>query len=105
MIINPETPAANNFNRVTINQGPNKGQDTSCENRPNGGEAPGATLSISARNRTAAENVKASESAVIDQEKAKQVMAYTRDNILAKSTDALEAQANQLPQSVLTLLK
>ncbi|MBR5230412.1 MAG: flagellin, partial [Firmicutes bacterium] len=52
-----------------------------------------------------AENMTASESRIRDTDMAEEMMAYTKNNILIQASQAMLAQANQLPQGVLQLLK
>lgn len=52
----------------------------------------------------AAENLQAAESRVRDVDMAKEMMNYTRSNILSQASQAMLAQANQAPQAVLRLL-
>ncbi len=54
---------------------------------------------------TAAENLQASESRIRDVDMAKEMMSYTKNNILNQAATAMLAQANQAPQGVLQLLK
>jgi flagellin len=56
-------------------------------------------LSVSSENLTAA------ESRIRDVDMAKEMMSFTRDQILLQSSNAMLAQANQLPQNVLSLLR
>lgn len=51
-----------------------------------------------------AENLQAAESRIRDVDMAKEIMEYTRANILAQASQAMLAQANQQPQAVLQLL-
>ena len=51
------------------------------------------------------ENITDAESRIRDTDMAKEMMAYTKNNILVQSSTAMLAQANQLPQSVLQLLQ
>ena len=51
------------------------------------------------------ENVTAAESRIRDVDMAKEMMAYTKNNILVQASQAMLAQANQLPQGVLQLLQ
>ncbi|WP_278335923.1 flagellin [Lacrimispora amygdalina] len=51
------------------------------------------------------ENMSAAESRVRDVDMAKEMMAYTKNNILVQASQAMLAQANQVPQGVLQLLK
>ena len=54
---------------------------------------------------TAAENLTASESRIRDLDMAKEMMNFMRLNILMQSGQAMLAQANQLPQNILQLLR
>mgnify|MGYP001203885442 CR=1 FL=1 len=54
---------------------------------------------------TSAENLTAAESRIRDVDMAKEMMAFTKNNILAQAAQAMLAQANQLPQGVLQLLQ
>ncbi len=50
------------------------------------------------------ENITNAESLIRDTDVASEMMKYTKSNILIQSSQAMLAQANQLPQAVLTLL-
>lgn len=52
-----------------------------------------------------AENLTASESRIRDTDMAQEMMAFTRSQILSQAGTAMLAQANQAPQSVLSLLR
>jgi flagellin len=54
---------------------------------------------------TTAENLTASESRIRDLDIAKEMMNFTKLQILSQSGISMLAQANQLPQAVLQLLK
>jgi len=54
---------------------------------------------------TSAENLQAAESRIRDVDMAKEMMEFTKQNILQQAATAMLAQANQAPQSVLQLLK
>ncbi len=54
---------------------------------------------------TQVENLSAAESRIRDVDMAKEMMAYTKNNILVQSAQAMLAQANQVPQGVLQLLQ
>lgn len=54
---------------------------------------------------TQLENVTAAESVIRDADMAKTIAAYSRDNILAQAAQSMLAQANQTPQSVISLLQ
>ena len=47
----------------------------------------------------------AAESRVRDVDMAKEMMAFTKNNVLSQAAQAMLAQANQLPQQVLQLLR
>jgi flagellin len=51
------------------------------------------------------ENMTAAESRIRDVDMASEMMNYTKNNILVQASQAMLAQANQLPQGVLQLLK
>ena len=50
------------------------------------------------------ENIQDAESSIRDTDIAEEMMAYTKNNILVQSAQAMLAQANQVPQGVLQLL-
>jgi flagellin len=54
---------------------------------------------------TSAENLQASESRIRDVDMAKEMMEFTKNNILQQAAQAMLAQANQQPQGVLQLLR
>jgi flagellin len=54
---------------------------------------------------TSAENLQASESRIRDVDMAKEMMEFTKNNILTQAAQAMLAQANQQPQGVLQLLR
>ncbi|MCI9353377.1 MAG: flagellin [Firmicutes bacterium] len=54
---------------------------------------------------TTTENLTDAESRIRDTDMAKEMMQYTKNNILVQSSQAMLAQANQLPQGVLQLLQ
>jgi flagellin len=54
---------------------------------------------------TAAENLTAAESRIRDVDMAKEMMDFTKNNILTQAAQAMLAQANQQPQGVLQLLR
>ena len=54
---------------------------------------------------TSAENLQASESRIRDVDMAKEMMTFSKNNILAQAAQAMLAQANQQPQGVLQLLR
>lgn len=54
---------------------------------------------------TTAENLSAANSRIRDTDMAKEMMKYTQMNVLVQSAQAMLAQANQQPQSVLQLLQ
>jgi flagellin len=51
------------------------------------------------------ENLQAAESRIRDVDMAKEIMEFTKDSILMQSAQAMLAQANQIPESVLQLLR
>lgn len=54
--------------------------------------------------QTASENLTSSESRIRDVDMAREMMAYTKNNILQQAAQSMLAQANQHPQGVLQLL-
>lgn len=54
---------------------------------------------------TSSENLQASESRVRDVDMAKEMMNFSKNNILSQAAQAMLAQANQQPQGVLQLLR
>ncbi|WMJ79600.1 flagellin [Clostridium sp. MB40-C1] len=54
---------------------------------------------------TSSENLQASESRVRDVDMAKEMMEFSKNNILQQAAQAMLAQANQAPQGVLQLLR
>jgi flagellin len=54
---------------------------------------------------TSAENLQSAESRVRDVDMAKEMMAFTKNNILQQAAQSMLAQANQAPQGVLQLLR
>jgi flagellin len=54
---------------------------------------------------TSAENLTAAESRIRDVDMAKEMMEFTKNNILSQAAQAMLAQANQQPQGVLQLLR
>ncbi|OUM90649.1 MAG: flagellin [Bacillus thermozeamaize] len=54
---------------------------------------------------TSAENLQAAESRIRDVDMAKEMMEFTKNSILAQAATAMLAQANQVPQGVLQLLR
>ncbi|MBN2794395.1 MAG: hypothetical protein JXR88_03230 [Clostridia bacterium] len=54
---------------------------------------------------TSAENLQASESRIRDVDMAKEMMEFTKNNILQQAAQAMLAQANNAPQGVLQLLR
>jgi len=51
------------------------------------------------------ENITAAESRIRDVDMAKEMMAYTKNNILIQASQSMLAQANMIPQGVLQLLQ
>jgi Flagellin and related hook-associated proteins len=54
---------------------------------------------------TSAENLTSAESRIRDVDMAKEMMEFTKNNILSQAAQSMLAQANQQPQSVLQLLQ
>ncbi|HZG15371.1 MAG TPA: flagellin [Candidatus Bathyarchaeia archaeon] len=54
---------------------------------------------------TSSENLTAAESRIRDVDMAREMMKFTKDNILSQAAQAMLAQANQQPQGVLQLLR
>jgi flagellin len=54
---------------------------------------------------TSSENLAASESRIRDADMAQEMVGFTRSNILQQAGTSILAQANQLPQSILSLLR
>ncbi|MDK9710595.1 flagellin [Acidaminobacter sp.] len=54
---------------------------------------------------TASENLTAAESRIRDVDMAKEMMEFTKNNILTQASTSMLAQANQQPQAVLQLLR
>lgn len=54
---------------------------------------------------TSAENLQSAESRVRDVDMAKEMMEFTKNNILQQAAQSMLAQANQAPQGVLSLLR
>ncbi len=54
---------------------------------------------------TSAENLQASESRIRDVDMAREMMHFTKSNILQQASQAMLSQANQAPQSILQLLR
>ncbi|MFJ8261832.1 flagellin Hag [Rummeliibacillus sp. NPDC094406] len=54
---------------------------------------------------TSAENLTAAESRIRDTDMAKEMMTFTKNNILTQAAQSMLAQANQQPQGVLQLLR
>ena len=52
-----------------------------------------------------AENLQAAESRIRDVDMAKEMMNFTKNNILNQAAQAMLSQANQQPQAVLQLLR
>ena len=54
---------------------------------------------------TSAENLQAAESRIRDVDMAKEMINFTKNNILNQAAQAMLSQANQQPQAVLQLLR
>jgi len=55
--------------------------------------------------QVSSENLTAAESRIRDVDMAKEMMNYTKQQILLQSSNAMLAQANTVPQNVLQLLR
>jgi flagellin len=55
--------------------------------------------------QVASENLSASESRIRDTDMAQEMVQFTRSQILQQAGTAMLAQANQVPQTVLSLLR
>jgi len=55
--------------------------------------------------QVSSENLTAAESRIRDVDMAKEMMNYTKQQILLQSSNAMLAQANMVPQNVLQLLR
>ncbi|GAB1477123.1 B-type flagellin [Bacillota bacterium] len=55
--------------------------------------------------KTTSENLTSSESQIRDVDMAKEMMAFTKNNIISQAAQAMLAQANMMPQGVLQLLQ
>jgi len=55
--------------------------------------------------KTSAENITSAESRIRDVDMAKEMMSFTKNNILSQAAQSMLAQANQQPQAVLQLLR
>ena len=55
--------------------------------------------------KTTNENMTAAESRIRDTDMAKEMSAFTKNNILVQASQAMLAQANQTPQGILQLLR
>ncbi|MCC6174464.1 MAG: flagellin, partial [Chloroflexi bacterium] len=55
--------------------------------------------------QTSSENLQASESRIRDADMADEMVSFTRSNVLQQAGTSILAQANQLPQSILSLLR
>jgi len=53
----------------------------------------------------ASENTSSAESRIRDVDMSKEMMSFTKNNILSQAATAMLAQANQMPQNVLSLLR
>ena len=55
--------------------------------------------------KVTSENMTAAESRIRDTDMAKEMSAFTKNNILVQASQAMLAQANQTPQGILQLLR
>ena len=61
--------------------------------------------SVKANINVSVENLSASESRIRDTDMASEMVSFTRAQILSQAGTAMLAQANQIPQGVLSLLR
>ncbi len=79
--------------------------DTVLENRGELGAFQKNTLESNLSNiRIANENLVSSESIIRDTDMAKEMASFTRNQIMSQSSNAMLAQANQIPENVLQLI-
>ncbi len=83
----------------------NKAIDTVSEFRSNLGAAQNRLEHTINNLSVNSENLSAAESRIRDVDMAKEMMNYTKNNILTQAAQSMLAQANQLPQGVLQLLQ
>ena len=69
------------------------------------GNAISAAESNSRAQDALAENLQAAESRVRDADMATEMVSFTKDSIIQQAAQAMLAQANQLPQSIIGLLQ
>jgi flagellin len=79
--------------------------DTVSTNRSNLGATQNRLEHTIANLQVASENLSASESRIRDTDMASEMVTFTRNQILQQAGTAMLAQANQVPQSVLSLLR
>ena len=82
-----------------------KAINTVSENRSNLGAVQNRLEHTINNLGTSAENLTAAESRIRDVDMAKEMMEFTKNNILTQASQAMLAQANQYPQGVLQLLR
>lgn len=78
---------------------------TVSEQRANLGSVQNRLEHTIAADDNAAENLQAAESRIRDVDMAKEMMNFSKNNILSQAAQAMLAQANQAPQGVLQLLR
>lgn len=79
--------------------------NTVSENRSNLGAVQNRLQHTINNLGTSAENLTAAESRIRDVDMAKEMMEFTKNNILSQAAQSMLAQANQQPQGVLQLLQ
>lgn len=94
---------ATNFDAIIANI--NSGINTVSKERANLGAYQNRLEHTINNLNTSAENLTAAESRIRDVDMAKEMMAFTKNNILSQAAQAMLAQANQQPQGVLQLLR
>ncbi|MCL6577737.1 flagellin [Kyrpidia sp.] len=102
-IANSTNPFSNAIAKVIANI--NSGINTVSKERANMGAYQNRLEHTINNLQTSSENLTAAESRIRDVDMAKEMMNYTKQNILLQASQAMLAQANQLPQGVLQLLR
>ncbi|MCL2083776.1 MAG: flagellin [Oscillospiraceae bacterium] len=91
--------------RVAADDGPKTGIALISEMRAELGAVQNRLEHTVSNLDTIAENMQSAESRIRDVDMAKEMMTFTKDNILNQAATAMLAQANQLPQNVLSLIR
>jgi flagellin len=77
---------------------------TICTNRASCGAQQNGLMHSLNNAGASSENLQAAESRIRDLDMAKEMMEFTKNNILIQASQSTLAQSGQLPQSVLSLL-